>query len=283
MSISIQKLPDSVLNCRNLEAKNCLNACKQGYYVNKKNQKIQISEMINNCLLNTKSYPPKYQFTIPHLSEKRDGIIEIHNESTLRGTYRMVVEESKENVCALNFANAFTPGGGFLSTARAQEETLCRSSSLYYSLIQKMDFYRYHQNKRDNKASNYIIFSPDCPTWKTDNYEILDQPYLTSYITSAAVMNSGMQNRNQVKKIHDERIKAIINCAISNNVKNIVFGAFGCGAFLNNPEDVAKSFKKYLVDEEMRFYFESISFSIIGFKPTNINAFSSVFGISICE
>lgn len=280
--MSLIKIPESYLNCRNLEARNCLNACKQGYYINKQNKKIQISELITNCLINTRSFPPKFQYEKPILETRESGIIEIRNESTLKGTYRMSIEEKKSNICALNFANAFNPGGGFLGSARAQEETLCRSSALYYSLIQQMNFYQYHQKKKiANTASNYIIFSPDCPTWKTDNYVLLDKPYLTSYITCAAVHNCGKQKRAEIKQIHDGRIRAIIDCAISNGVKNIVLGAFGCGAFSNNPDDMAQSFKQYLVDEEMRFYFESISFSIIGFTKTNIDAFSRAFNLPI--
>lgn len=282
MSLSINKLPESILNSRNLEARSCLNACKQGYYINNKKQKIPISELINHCLLNTRSYPPRYEYTIPPIEKKENGFIEIRNESTLKGTFRKSVLEGKKNVCALNFANAFNPGGGFLGTARAQEETLCRSSALYYSLIQQMKFYQYHQKKNPaNTASNYIIFSPDCPTWKCDDYVLLDKPYLTSYITCAAVHNCGKQKRSEIKKIHDERVKAIINCAIQNGVKNIVLGAFGCGAFANNPDDMASSFKKLLVDDEMRFFFESISFSIIGFTSKNIDAFARAFNIPV--
>lgn len=280
----INSLKKTLLRCQNDETKDCFRSCIRGYYINNHDKNVSIKEQINNCLMNTQSYPPETEFELPPLEKKDKGIIEIRNESTLRAAYRLVVEEKKEEVCALNFANGFHPGGGVIYNANAQEETLCRSSALYCSLIEKNDFYDYHIAEDTNLASNYLIFSPSCPTWKIDNYEKLDQPFLVSYITSAAVHNRDVQSREQIREIHDKRIKAILECAIENGVKNIILGAFGCGAFRNNPEDIAGSFKHWLIDENLKDYFETISFSIIERKDSrNIDAFSNVFNLPIIE
>lgn len=285
MTFILKRLDANALKCHDLSARECLKSCDQGFYVNKKKEQVPLTDLINNCLEKTEFYEDNHVFNLPPLENKESGIIEIRNESTLQATYRMVVKENKKNVCALNFANAFTPGGGVLYGARAQEETLCRASALYYSITQEKpsQFYEYHSDnyeKFGDAASNAMIYTPDCPTWKVDNVT-LDEPYLTSYITSAAVDNTGRLPRGKIKAIHDERIKQIINCAIVNGVKNFVLGAFGCGAFYNDPVDVSQSFKKYLVDDEKRFYFESISFSIIGFNTKNIDAFAKTFELPI--
>lgn len=285
---SIKTLDEALKRCQNQNTKDILRSCIRGYYVNNQNEDIQIADQIQKCLINTESYPPDYVFKLPPLEKKEKGVIEIRNETTIRAALRMVVEEGKKNVCALNFANAFHPGGGVLHSANAQEESICRSSALYYSLIQKNDFYEYHKEIDTNIASNYLIFSPDCPTWKIDNLEVLDHPFLVSYVTSAAVHNFNAQSREEIKMIHDERIKAILCCAICNGVKNIILGAFGCGAFRNSPEDVSQSFKHWLIDENLKDYFESISFSIIerrsgGLFSRNIDIFAKTFDLPIIE
>ena len=49
-------------------------------------------------------------------------------------TKHMVTKERREEILVLNFANPVNPGGGVRRGARAQEEDLCRKSSLLLSL-----------------------------------------------------------------------------------------------------------------------------------------------------
>lgn len=288
MSFKIVDFSKEELKCHDLSARKCFNDCKQGYYLNKKDEKVDISSDIYRCLEGTKFYSADYDYEVQPLENEERCLIEIRNESTMKGAYRMSVIEGKKNVCALNFANAFTPGGGVLYGSRAQEESLCRSCALYYSLIQEnpSQFYDFHNQNSEQfgaAATNSLIFTPNCPAWKVDE-KLLDQPFLTSFISAAAIDNSFHEKtRDEARVIHDERIKRIIDCAIVNGVKNIVLGAFGCGAFHNNPVDISQSFKKVLIDDGKRFYFESISFSIIGFSTVNIDAFSKTFGIEITK
>ena len=54
---------------------------------------------------------------------------------------------------ALNFANGIQPGGGFLRGARAQEEVLCRSSTLHQTLV---DDPMYETHRRREFFLGYI-------------------------------------------------------------------------------------------------------------------------------
>ena len=62
-------------------------------------------------------------------------------------------------------ASAKHPGGGFLGGARAQEESLARSSGLY-ACINGNPMYDHHKAHGDAMYTDYAIYSPDplCPT-----------------------------------------------------------------------------------------------------------------------
>lgn len=84
---------------------------------------------------------------------------------------------SDKNVCALNFANRFSPGGGVQKGSRAQEEDLCRTSSLYPSLISE-EFYPY-------EWTNDLIYTDKVVFIKNDKYDVVSAKY-SSIITVSA-------------------------------------------------------------------------------------------------
>ena len=60
--------------------------------------------------------------------------------------------------------------------------------------------------------------------------------------------------------------------------KDLVLGAWGCGAFGNKPNDVARYFKQIIFDEEYGKCFDEICFAIYGKeKGNNITSFRKVF------
>ena len=282
MSESIKPITyDRMLNSCNPNTKDAVDTMLRGSYKNSKKQEVSIKQELEFCLKNTRSYPPRfpYKYESEALVGENACKVEIRKETTIDACYRLVVGEGLKNVCALNFANAFCPGGGVAGYAVAQEEECCRVSALYYSLIQKPDFYEYHKNNCSYEASDYMIFSPEVPIWKNGEYEVLDEPFTASFITSAAV-NTRHGPIKDSAKINDQRIKVILECAIENNMEHLVLGAFGCGAFRNDPHDIANSFKKYLYEEGMAKFFKSVTFSIVGYAP-NIEVFHEVFGLPV--
>lgn len=209
----------------------------------------------------------------------------------------------EKKVAVLNFANAYNPGGGVIRGARAQEECLCRCSTLYISLMKVSDtpgFYAAHNIQRmrhpDELNQPGMIYTPDVAIFRADDYTVLDEPVIVDVITCAAPENwRGSCDETSMREIHEEKAKAILDLAIEHDVDLIVMGAFGCGAFSNPPEIVADVYKKVLnqkikdrvnntviiADEglEYRNCFNEVVFAIRSkneIESTNLQVFSKI-------
>jgi len=101
--------------------------------------------------------------------------------------------EGMENVLVMNFANAHVPGGGVRNGANAQEECLCRESTLYHSIGGDVAYEMYDYNNRRKNAcdSDYMILSPHVCVFRNLHDDFLDEPFLTSVITIPAPNRNG--------------------------------------------------------------------------------------------
>lgn len=80
-------------------------------------------------------------------------------------------------------------------------------------------------------------------------------------------------------KLHLKRIEKLFRVAAANKAEVLILGAFGCGAFCNPPEIVAKAFRE--VQKKYESYFEVIEYAIFcaGYETKNYKAFSKAFGV----
>lgn len=171
----------------------------------------------------------------------------------------------------LNFANPHYPGGGVHNGAMAQEECLCRSSNLYPCISNKNvfnDYYLYNKDMNHYFFSDRLIYTKGITVFKDDSDAPQIMPknewFNVDVITCAApyIAKRKYTNRTALKELFKGRIKNIFEAAIDNDVEVVILGAFGCGAFKNPPEVVAKAFHEVIDENNYGNYFKKIVFAI---------------------
>ena len=196
--------------------------------------------------------------------------IQVANCTTFAAA-KSLVDSGLGNPLCLNFASAKRPGGGFLSGAQAQEESLARASGLYASLTQQMAFYISNRACRTALYTNHMIYSPSVPVFRNDDDELLAAPYTVSIVTAPAV-NAGAVRKNQRRQVAKigpcmaERIRSLLAVARQHGHKALVLGAWGCGVFRNDPVDVAQWFAEALLaDAQFMGAFARVVFAVLDF------------------
>ena len=197
-------------------------------------------------------------------------------------TFEAAMGYSGKKVAVLNFASASNPGGGVVNGSSAQEECLCRCSTLYYNLTEDYmwkNFYLPHRHQVNPIHNDDLIYTPDVVIFKSDTVYPRFMPEArwkkVNVITCAAPnfrerpsngFNSGDGNRavkisdSELEKIHIKRGRKILEAATANKNEVVILGAFGCGAFMNKPEVVANAYKQII--EEFKNAFETIEFAV---------------------
>jgi len=164
---------------------------------------------------------------------------------------------------ALNFASATHPGGGFLAGARAQEESLCWSSGLY-ACLSDHPVYAFHQAQGDPLHTDYVIYSPAVPVFRSDEGALLPEPWPLAFITSAAPLATALPagRNSEIEPAMLGRIAKVLAVGLAHGHESIVLGARGCGAFGNDGDVVARLFHEAL-DGPFRGCYRKVEFAIL--------------------
>jgi len=75
----------------------------------------------------------------------------------------------------------------------------------------------------------------------------------------------------------EKRMRYILNVFADKGDRTIILGAFGCGVFKNDANDVASIFYKLLKDEHLDNNFERIVFAVYDPKGQQYNVFKQHF------
>lgn len=160
-------------------------------------------------------------------------------------------KKDSKPVLVLNLANPVHPGGGVRRGARAQEEDLCRKSSLLLSLESKKasKYYDYNKSLSTSMGSDAMIFTPQVEIIRDENGNLLDDTVVVAVLTCAAPMvNQGKEGLSeaQYQDMVYQRIVGMLKCAAYFGYKYLVLGAWGCGAFGNDAHVISDLFYKAL-------------------------------------
>ena len=189
-----------------------------------------------------------------------------------------------KRVCALNFANAYHPGGGYLNGARAQEEDLCRLIPTLYTSLKKL---RYPMKEWEAYYTQGLLAR------ESGSYALERAPLLVNVVSSA--MPDLGSYHNKLCAGSDEwrasvrlRLRATLHAAREEKVDALILGAFGCGAFGNPPELVAPLMVEALQSAEFRGSFACVAFAILvnrDGESSNVRAFLDACkpGAGFCE
>lgn len=222
------------------------------------------------------------------------GSVTVTKSRTYEAAMRLAAQYPDKKVAVLNFASATKPGGGVVSGSSAQEESLCRCSTLYPTLDRRFLWQSYYDVNRaagDVLHTDACIYSPGIVICKTDENvpkRLPKKDWVTVDVISCAAPNLRKAPANQynpeggqavsilpadLQRLHEQRARAILAVAADNDVDILVLGAFGCGAFRNDPKVVAKAYANVLKD--CRRYFDLVEFAIFcrDFETENYDAF----------
>lgn len=255
---------------------------KNGYYINSKGEKVDVSKSLKESIKGTKHY---------HHSKKISAPKEINQcETKMYVCYSLIIKAAlalkragAKHVGVLNSADGFLPGGKFGTGCLSLEACICRGSLLHPCLeaFKNKNGTMYQVNNKEfngDSPSSCAIYSPDVPVIRTDALEalLLDKHEECSFVSipppNAFVLGSEEEVRSNLK-LHITRALYIF---AENGCTDLALCSFGCGTRGNDPMMLAEIYHEVLTNE-LNGYFNRVVFAINPRKNEEYEAFSTKF------
>lgn len=162
------------------------------------------------------------------------------------------------NIVVMNFASRHSHGGGYRRGARAQEEDLCRVIPALYPSLCKIQ-YPYNEDT--------VLITPHLSIMRNNtNYNFF--PRAVTYDVSVA---SVAAPNLRYEKYDEDRVKRTLEnmyCAVKQQLPDtdtFIVGAWGCGAYGNDPVQMARVMNE--INLKHGGAFKTVAFSI----PEGVN------------
>lgn len=254
----------------------------QGYYRSPRGRRVDLAASLRRAVAATRTHPPD---TLPLPGEetpRQETQFEVREETTLQCIQSLVAEGARP--VALNFGDAFTPGGNFFQGGRGQEQSLVGASGLL-ACLQGQPFYQAHLDAAgDPFYSDHVIHAPAVPVFRDARGELLEKPQACAFITAAAVNARAVERvapdrRDLIGAAMYRRMLQVLACAWVHGHDTLILGAWGSGTFGNSPRLIATLFHEALTTA-FAGVFRRVLFPIIdrtAGTPT-LSAFARQFG-----
>ena len=237
-----------------------------------------LAKLVAASMEGTKVYEPEEYPQIPE-HEERDCSVKVTRVRTTDAAMAAHKENPDMKIAMLNFASPVSPGGLVLRGANAQEESLCRLTTLYPTLTQPgvtEKYYKKNKKMKDGRHTDACVYSPGVVICKEGAERLPEEAWVpVDVITCAAPsLRYTAIERGELFDIHVKRAKHILHIAAANGTDYMILGAFGCGVYLNDPDVVAGAIYKALL--EYRKHFAGVEFAVFG-RGRNFDVFASRF------
>lgn len=195
-----------------------------------------------------------------------------------------------KNVLVLNFANPHRPGGGIREIPGTQEEVLCHQTTLLASIRSEAaaPFFTTNKQAKTHAQTDALIISPHALVLRNSDGSFREAPFPIALLTVSAPIAKRMppEERENLDDILLSRIRGMLRAAMTEGYRHIVLGAWGCGAFGNDPNTVASLFHQALTESfgpggeyTTADFFEDVVFALPDNSPTRFqwHAFANYF------
>lgn len=245
-------------------------AVQAGFYIAPSGSRVNIGRSVRWATSHTAFYGPDRSYAIPPTRQQQPtyATVAVTSETTVQAVTRLALSGTAD-LAALNFASARNPGGGFLNGALAQEESLCRASSLHSALQSGQAARMYRANRWCGSLlyTDAAVFSPNVPVFRDDLGSWLEKPLRVSFVTVPAPnvgAHAGAGLDPSAAQTLRRRARVVLGVAAENGRRSLVLGAWGCGVFGNSPEVVASAFRQLLrpPDGEFAAAFDTVVFAV---------------------
>ena len=137
--------------------------------------------------------------------------------------------------------------------------------------------YDEHARRPRADSTDWAIHSPDVPVFRHDDGTPLESPWVLCFLTCAAPYAPAI-GEPEAGELLQRRIQRVLAIARAYGHAALVLGAWGCGAFENDPKRTAQSFR-HALEGDFEGAFSDVTFAIADWSPERrfLGPFRAVF------